>query len=298
MSGIRKKSNFGSFEGGKLAMWIRSLTIAVAIMTTIILPRYELRADALTAPSFNDDEWRIDITPYLFLPASVSGDSTVAGQTVSLDLDTSDLLEVLSFAVSGRVEAWKSNFGIIFDTNYINLDAGGTVSGPGPFMIGANVDVDVRQFYLDSLLSYRLIHEAYNTDGDLWAFEVMGGVRYNYLKQEIDLDVSGGPGAGIAQSLGGSETWLDPLIGVRATVSIDDQWTAGFRADAGGFGISDTDLTWSLTGGFDYRGWDALSLKFGWRAYSIDYETEKGDGTFAYDIFEHGPFVALTYRLQ
>jgi hypothetical protein len=72
-------------------------------------------------------EWRVDFSPYVFLPYSVDGDSTIAGQTVSFELDTSDILDLLSFALSGRLEVWKGDFGVILDGYYVNLDAGGTV---------------------------------------------------------------------------------------------------------------------------------------------------------------------------
>ncbi len=79
-------------------------------------------------------------------------------------------------------------------------------------------------------------------------------------------------------------------------MALNERWTAAARADIGGFGISDTDLTWSVTGGFDYRPWEKTSLKFGWRYYSIDYATTLNDGAFAYDISEHGPYAAVTFR--
>ena len=61
----------------------------------------EARADPMAVSSFDDSEWRVDFSPYVFLPYSVEGDSTIAGQTVSFDLDTSDILDLLSFALSG-----------------------------------------------------------------------------------------------------------------------------------------------------------------------------------------------------
>ena len=132
----------------------------------------------------------------------------------------------------------------------------------------------------------------------MWSLDLMGGIRYNYLKQEIDVSVTSGLGPGAATTLGGSDTWVDPLVGARVAVALNEHWTAGLQGDIGGFGISDTDLTWSVTGGFDYRPWESTSVKFGWRAYSIDMATTLSDGVFAYDIFQHGPYVAFTYRFQ
>lgn len=253
------------------------------------------RADPLAPPGFDDNKWRFTLMPYAFVPASVSGDSTVAGSTVSLDLDLSDVLDVLSFAAAGRFEAWKGDYAIILDSNYVALEAGGNVTGPGPLGLSGAIDVDIVQFYQDVMASYRAIKKPYNANGDLWTLEVMGGVRYNYLKQEIDAVVEPGPGA---TTLGGSETWIDPMLGARVTAMLGERWTIGVRGDIGGFGISDTDLTWSLTGTFDYRPWEKTSIKFGWRYYALDYATTRSDGAFAWDIDQSGPIFAITFNLQ
>ena len=254
------------------------------------------RADPLPPPGTDDSEWRFSLTPYVFLPADVSGDSTVAGTTVSFDFDTSDLLDILDFAFAARVEAWKGDFALILDGSYIDLELEGTVTDPGPLGLTEQLDIDVVQYYQDVMASYRVVKEPYNADGDLWTLEVMGGVRYNYLKQEIDVVIGGGPG-GAATTLGGSETWIDPMLGARVSAMLSERWTVGLRGDIGGFSINDgADLTWSLTGGFDYRPWEKTSLKFGLRYYSIDYATTRDDGAFAYDIVEYGPYAAFTFN--
>ena len=65
----------------------------------------DVRADPMAPPGIDDSEWRVSISPYVFLPVAVTGDSTIAGQTASLDFDTSDLLDLLTFAFSARMEA-------------------------------------------------------------------------------------------------------------------------------------------------------------------------------------------------
>ncbi len=258
----------------------------------------EVRADPLAPSSFNDSEWRVDFSPYLFLPYDVSGDSTIAGQTVSFELDTSDILDMLSFALSGRLEAWKGDFGLILDGYYVNLDAGGNVDTPGPLPLNVGVNVDIRQYIIDGLGSYRAINQPYNAEGDMWSLDLMAGLRYNYLKQEVGLSKGGGPGPGGATTLGGSVDWVDPIVGARVAMALNERWTAGLRADIGGFGVSDADLQWSVTGGFDYRPWETTSIKFGWRYDAIDMATTLSDGAFAYDVSQHGPYVAMTFRFQ
>ncbi len=274
-------------------------TILAAVIVIIGVGKFdEVRADPLALSSFNDSEWRVDFSPYLFLPYDVSGDSTIAGQTASFDLDTSDILDLLSFALSGRLEAWKGDFGLILDGYYVNLDAGGNVDTPGPLPLNVGINVDIRQYIVDGLGSYRAINQPYNAEGDMWSLDLMAGLRYNYLKQEVGLSKGGGPGPGGATSLGGSVDWVDPIVGARVAMALNERWTAGLRGDIGGFGVSDADLQWSVTGGFDYRPWETTSIKFGWRYYSIDMATTLSDGAFAYDVTQHGPYVAMTFRFQ
>ena len=63
-------------------------TILAVLLIVIGVGKFdEVHADPFAPPSINDSEWRVDFTPYLFLPYNVSGDSTIAGQTASFDLD-------------------------------------------------------------------------------------------------------------------------------------------------------------------------------------------------------------------
>ncbi len=183
---------------------IRTILAVILIVISFTTIK-EVHADPLAPPSLEDSEWRVDFSPYLFLPVSVTGDSTIAGQTSSLDLDASDLLDFLSFALSGRLEIWKGDFWLILDGYYIALEAGGTVGTPGPLPINVSIDAEMTQIYIDGLGSYRVINEPYDADGYMWSLDLMAGIRYNYLKQEINLDVRTPLGPGRTRSLGGLE---------------------------------------------------------------------------------------------
>jgi hypothetical protein len=253
-------------------------------------------ADPLGPSGASDDEWRFTVAPYLFLPVSTTGTSTVAGASVDLDLSLKDLLKHLNFAASGRAEAWKGDFGLVVDTYYVNI--GGDESVGLPAGGSAGVDVDVKQFWFDLLGAYRVAHGAYDETGRRYAIDLQAGVRYNSLRQEIDADASVdiGPGDGKQTTLGGTEGWFEPVVGMRGVAEISDRWKVAARADFGGFGVSGDDLQWKVVSGFDYRAWERTSIRFGWQFYGIDYSTNRSDGKFAYDIFQHGPYVSLAYQ--
>ena len=71
----------------------------------------------------DSDRWRFVFQPYATIPISTYGSATVKGQTVNYSLSLGRLLQYLSVTASGRVEAWKGNWGFIIDGYYVNLNA-------------------------------------------------------------------------------------------------------------------------------------------------------------------------------
>lgn len=238
------------------------------------------------ALSYSED-WRFELTGYLFAPASTTGSTTVAGQTVPLDLNLKDALELLDFAISGRFEAWRGNLGFIADMNYLALEANAQPAPP------ITADVNVKQAWLGFLAAYR-VASGTTASGNPYSIDVQAGARYNSLEQTVA--ITGGPGSGT--TLGGTETWWEPVIGIRGLWKINDRWSAVAAADASGFGAGGNDLAWSATLGAAYKIGKNGSLKFGLRHYSIDYSTVRSDGPFAYKVKQTGPYIGYTYTFN
>lgn len=259
---------------------ISLITMAYALLASSF-------AAADTAALKYSEDWNSDLTVYAFVPFTTSGTSTIGGQTADVDLNLGDVLDILDFGVSGRFETWRGNFGFIIDANYLKLSADSTVTvGPG----SVDAEVEVEQYWIGLLGAYR-VASGTSTAGLAYSVDVSAGARYNSLKQTID--VSGGPLPGA--SLGGTETWWEPVVGARFVSEINDKWTGAAMFDAGGFGVNDSHLQWSATLGASYKINDKGAIKLGIRYYSIDYSTTRSDGKFAFDAYEIGPFVGYTY---
>jgi opacity protein-like surface antigen len=88
---------------------------------------------------------------------------------------------------------------------------------------------------------------------------------------------------------------IDPMIGGRITYHITDTVALWFRGDVAGFGISDnqTNLTYNLLGGLEWRFWPRASALAGWRYMNIDLEKGSGSHTLNADIQMSGPFLGL-----
>jgi hypothetical protein len=95
-----------------------------------------------------------------------------------------------------------------------------------------------------------------------------------------------------------SNDWVDPVIGVRWTPQISENWGVILNGYAGGFGIS-SDFTGNVQAGVSWHSTDYLSIVCLYRALSVDYSTGT-IGTperFAYDTITHGPLLGLVFRL-
>ena len=271
---------------------VRFIALVAAIIST------SATAEPLAPRGMNDNDWRFSVGSYAFVPVSTTGDSTIAGGTVDLDIDLSDALDLLNFAIAGRAEVWKGDFGFILDASYADLGGGGDIALPGPGGGTANIDVSIEQGWVTLLGAYRVAHGDLDESGRRFSFDLQAGARYNSLKQEIDASVDIGPAPGIQTDLGGTETWWEPVVGARGIVELNERWSAVLMGDVGGFGVNGDDLQWKVVGAVGYRPWESTTLKFGWQFYGIDFSTNRSDGRFAYDGFQTGPYLALTYQFQ
>jgi hypothetical protein len=207
------------------------------------------------------NRWKIDATPYFWL-SGVDGDVTVDGTTTSVDADFGDIAELISWGISGHVEARKRALALIFDLHYRELDE--------------------QQDSLSTTLQNVVAEGSAGYAVTQW-LEVIGGVRYF----NTEVGISGTP-------ISENKNWVDPIVGGRATWRPAKAWTVSGRADVGGFGIG-SDLSWSVTAVAAYRVYD-FSVVFGYRIWQADYETGSGGDLFRYDVITHGPGLGMTFH--
>ena len=256
------------------------------------------RAEPMSFAGQNENDWRFVLTPYLFLPFSTTGTSTVAGQEATLDMDLGEILDILQGAASIRGEAWKGDFGIISEIYYTKtgLDASREL-GPSS---GVKLDVDTKteQGFFSVLAAWRFMNGTYGAEGRRYSLDVSGGARWNSLTQDINTKTTFSiiPFDTVKKDFGGTETWWEPVVSLRGAWEVADRWTLGARVDLAGFGVNGDNLQYLVLAGADWRVWEKTSLKMGYQFYGIDYSTEKSDGKFAYDIDQNGPYLGLTFR--
>lgn len=245
-------------------------------------------AQSLPAIGQSETEWRHTLGLYAFLPLSTKGTSTVGGRSVPVDLDLSDVLDLLDWALAGRYEMWKGDWGLIFDANYVSIGA----DGPFPIPPGSTFSVDLRQKWLGLLAAYRVADGTYGANNQRYTFDLQGGARYNSLRQTVSVQTAG---PGTPPTIGGDEGWWEPVIGARGMWRVNDEWTTIASIDLGGFGAGGNELQIGANIGFDYQPWDNTAITFGYRYYSMDYSTTLPSGVMAYDTTQHGPYVGVKF---
>lgn len=212
------------------------------------------------------EHWEYEAAPYLWA-AGLDGTTTVGDLSVESDHGFSDLVDKIDFGFTGAFEARKGRWGILFDAIYIKLsDDVGSPRG--------TVDVEaVQQMY---------------TLGGAWRalegptpVDLIGGLRYNYLKPTLGL-------GGVER--GRSKDALDPYVGVRGHYPLDPRWTLVGYLDVGTFDGSD--YAWQLLVGASYAWRPDRSLKFGYRQLKTKYSGER----IELDTTMQGLYVGVGFR--
>ncbi len=195
---------------------------------------------------------------------------------------------MLDLAAAGRYEAWNGSFGIVFDANYVGIEQETTLPGP----LGADLKVDVRQKWFGVLGAYCIVDGTYGANDQRYAIDLQGGLRYNSIRQEIDITTKG---PGNAPVLGADQDWIEPVIGARGMWRLNEDWTGIASLELGGFGAGGNDIQIGANIGFDYRPWEKTALTLGYWHFSVDYSDTLNSGEFAYDIDQYGPCFGIKY---
>ncbi|MEQ9692899.1 hypothetical protein [Shimia sp. SDUM112013] len=236
-----------------------------AIIPTIVALSMPLTAQAA--------EWNYSASLYGWFPGL---DSTIGTAFGDLDMDISaqDLISNLDMAFMGTFEGHNGQWGYLADIFYSDISTNKT----GPFGF-VSADLDLKLTLVSLAATYR-VSETATSQVDL-----MGGLR------GYDMDVGGQFNGGGNPTFGGSDKWVDPVIGLRGRWALSDQWSLTALGDVGGFGLG-SDLSWQVLATFDYALNDSWLLRFGYRHLEVDKPINGRD----VQVGLSGPIFGATYR--
>ena len=268
-------------------------TIACASLGAALAgsPASPVTAPPMQTPPSAASPWEFRIEPYIWLP-SLNGTVGVRGRTTDIDMDLSDLFDSdsgsggntfdLNMLFAMQLEVRNGRWGILADGAYVDLDVSG--SAPGIRHLAANVDYT--EFLGDLVAAYRL------TDKPCGFLDLYAGARFNSLSLDLHAQADlvrfpREPSINDSQS----ETWVDPIIGLRGQWHFTERCFLAGKADIGGFGVS-SDFLWSAQATVGYQFTDWFSTEIGYRYYDTDYV----DSGFTYDMAMGGLFLGFDFK--
>jgi opacity protein-like surface antigen len=229
------------------------------------------------------DAWQFEVTPYLWATRMKGDVQTTRLPKTEVDMKFSDILENLDFGFMTAFEARKGRWGFLFDGMYMKVSDGASASLPGGALV-VDAKARVQQTMLAGAVAYRVM------EGHA-ALDLIGGLRYNKIDVDADIDPSLFGGVGPRVSRSGKKDWVDPYIGLRVIHPLNAKWHAIGYVDVGGFGAG-SDTTWQGMAGLSYAYSASTSLNMGYRYMKVDYK----DGGFRYDMANDGLYAGVGMR--
>ncbi|NQX89278.1 MAG: hypothetical protein HRT77_11500 [Halioglobus sp.] len=233
------------------------------------------------------DGWVTWAAPYLW-GLSLDGKAQVGEEKGDIDVGFDDILSDLNIGAMAYLDGRKGRFGYFLNPIYSQLTASEKIEGLKVDITNATAIIAVGGYY--RWIERRVLGRG-GDRADRIAFEPYAGVRWSYMRVEIDADSEG--------QVDGSEDWLDPLIGGRVLYAWDAHWDIALSADVRGFGVG-SDSTSNAHVLIGYRqtlfGRDAI-FRLGYRALYQDYDKGSGNAAFQWDVTQEGPIAGIVLRL-
>lgn len=252
---------------------VRSRSFIGACLVTILAlagPRPAGAQEASQTP------WVNTVSLYGWI-VQMSGTAGVGPYTATVDVPFSEILDNLKMGgmlnYQGRGEKWVAAADVIY------MKLGSDVATPS----GATTlaEVKLKEWLIEADGGYRI---------KPW-LDLLVGIRIPIIITEITPDRDNP----VVSAKSKSESWVAPVIGLRAEVPFGKKFTGIVRGDYGGFDLGGTNTTWQAAGYVSYRFSDLVSGTIGYRALAADYETGSGAERFLYDITNFGPVFAVSF---
>jgi len=248
------------------------------------------------APS---DKWHFAIIPYLWM-MGINGKTTINGRTADLNVSFSDIFDNLDFAAQIHLEAWRDRFGFFIDTSFAKIALNKNVNLRFDNNLNAKF---ITKFFLGELGGFYRVG-TWPVGGGAGSYEkktntsitldVIGGVRYWYLKNELDIKE---PLGVLPSNVSDSQNWFDFFTGGRVNLAIN-KFFVQLRSDIGGFGLGfSSDISWNIAGYIGYElPWYQITPTIGYRALYDKYEDGSGNNRFVWDAWLYGPQVGIAFK--
>ncbi len=230
--------------------------LGFALWLLVLVPALAHAQAGGNAPS---DDWEFALTPALW-GAGMDGTVGFAGQQVDFAVSAKDLLDSLDFAFLTNFEARKSRWSFSGDLFFVDLTEDVEPANPNVPDLSGNPRLDMSMTLVEGDVGYQVAP----------SLDVLAGVRSVSTTARVLSDRATFP-----EAEGG---FTDPIVGARFRRYLSEKFWVQLRGDVGGFGAG-SDFSWFIGAVGGLRLARFLSLDFGYRTWSFDYESDDDLGT-------------------
>lgn len=236
------------------------------------------------------DEWRFEVTPYLWVPGI---SSTLNYKDQYIQTANVSANNVISNLKSGGMiagEVHYGNWGVMADmvTATLQKTSNSSVTPQAPYTYQIASKATVQQTILTGAATYNLLNnKAANIDGLL-------GVRWVGITATLNLVVDG---VSPAMSDSKAMSTVDPIVGFKGRYRIaDSTWYVPFYGDIGSGGGT-TNVTWQamLGVGKTFEKWLDVALVYRTLYYDMDSTKTNGQGLLQKTTMQ-GPQLSATFN--
>lgn len=253
----------------------RKSRIFLSLLLLIFLPVSGL-SPLEAAENEDSSQWTFSTTSYVWF-SGLNGTVGVKGHKARVSLVFSDILSNMDASGMLSFQGHNGNQYFFFDGMYLDLSDTEQVS-PTVF-----TDVGMTTTRLQAAWGVRV------KEWESSSLHVFAGLRYWNLKNELTIRTASAP----LRRFTDTQSWLDPLVGIRFSTRLSPKLSFTAIVDAGGFGMG-SDFTWGGMVDFSWRLSERTSLEVGYRYLYVDYEK---DG-FLMDAYNDGLFIGFTWKLK
>jgi outer membrane receptor protein involved in Fe transport len=263
-----KESRLGARRAPRRCGRSLAAAMAGALAALLLLPGSQARAEG---------DWQFSLTPYLWL-AFIDIKADTSQGTIDTDASFDDVFTDLNFGFMMAGEAHNGTWGLLADLLYLSV----TTEGDTPRgLLWDKAVVDTSGFIGSFYGEYR----ALNRQG--LTLDLLAGMRLYTVT--VDTELKGGAAPKVKDDV--SDTWVDPVIGLRSRLKLDEDRFVGVSGDVGGFGAG-SKLSYQVLGTVGWQFAEDWSVQAGYRYLSVNKDFDGEDIKFKF----HGPIIGVSYR--
>ena len=244
----------------------------VSAFTCISAAIVALSAGPLNAQNRGNADWYVTVAPYVWF-SSIGGSLTntlpyaenIVGD-FSVPVHDSDL----QTAWAARFELGKGRYRLWSNVLRSNLSNDAEFTRVSDPTVSVNGTYDftwlmVEMFGAVQVGSFKTNH----------AIETYAGARY--VRQDQNLTATGSPATNV------TETWVDPVLGVRYFYDMGGRFWTTINTDIGGFGVG-SEFTWTLAAELGFRIAKPVDVTMRYVYQEVGYDNGKdGSAAFKWD---------------